>query len=122
EREFRGEAIAFTLNQGDMVYIPRGFVHAAECGSEASLHVTLGTIIYTWRDLLLACVNAQTDDGLRHALPLGFTRSDRLAGGLAAVLRGMEDNRHLDAVVEHFKDETVLGSQIDIAGQVMAFF
>ena len=32
DREFRGELYEFTLHQGDMVYIPRGFVHAAECG------------------------------------------------------------------------------------------
>ena len=39
-REIRGEAYHVSLNQGDMVYIPRGFVHAAECGSEPSLHIT----------------------------------------------------------------------------------
>ena len=41
-RELRGEVHSFRLEQGDLIYIPRGFVHAAECGAEPSLHITLG--------------------------------------------------------------------------------
>ena len=57
DREFRGEVLEFTLRQGDMVYIPRGFVHAAECGSENSMHITLGAYPNTWDDLLNAVGN-----------------------------------------------------------------
>src|SRR5271170_2740101 len=37
-RAFRGECIGVTVHPGDLIYIPRGFMHIAECGSEASLH------------------------------------------------------------------------------------
>ena len=58
EREFRGEVYNFTLQQGDMVYIPRGFIHAAECGSENSMHITLGVYSATWDELLIAAIRA----------------------------------------------------------------
>jgi len=49
ERDLRGDLSAFTLEQGDLIYIPRGFVHAAECGTEASLHITLGVTGVFWK-------------------------------------------------------------------------
>jgi ribosomal protein L16 Arg81 hydroxylase len=33
-RELRGDLDSFVLEQGDLIYIPCGFVHAAECESE----------------------------------------------------------------------------------------
>jgi hypothetical protein len=52
-RALTGDVDAFTFHQGDMVYIPRGFVRAAECGSEPSLHITLGVTAYTWEHIFL---------------------------------------------------------------------
>jgi hypothetical protein len=49
DRELRGDLDSFVLEQGDLIYIPRGFVHAAECGSEPSLHITLGVTSSTRR-------------------------------------------------------------------------
>jgi ribosomal protein L16 Arg81 hydroxylase len=41
-RELNGDLDSFVLEQGDLIYIPRGFVHAAECGADPSMHITLG--------------------------------------------------------------------------------
>ncbi|QUL37955.1 JmjC domain-containing protein [Erythrobacter sp. JK5] len=44
---------SFTLGQGDVLYIPRGFPHCAETTErEASLHLTISLRIPTWSDVL----------------------------------------------------------------------
>jgi len=40
------------LEAGDLIYVPRGFVHEAYTGAEHSLHVTLGLRMGTYHDLL----------------------------------------------------------------------
>ena len=122
-----GRGQFFTLNQGDIVYIPRGFVHAAECGSEASLHITLGIHPWTWEDLLKAVVKATIEDDQRltHALPMGFMRGgvDGLVKDIATTLKNVAgDETRLAAMVERFNDELVTKSALDIAGQVTSFF
>ena len=42
-----------TLRPGDLLYLPRGFVHQAMCGDDASLHLTASVgRMHSWRDLL----------------------------------------------------------------------
>ncbi len=62
---------SFELKTGDTLYIPRGVVHEAEATEETSLHVTLGLLSYTWKDLLTQAVDdlVRGDATLRHALP-----------------------------------------------------
>lgn len=68
------------LEQGDMLYIPRGVIHQAQCvDGFASLHCTLSTgQKWTWADLLLENVKvaiesaAVQDKFLRQTLPLRF--------------------------------------------------
>ncbi|WP_419162956.1 cupin domain-containing protein [Candidatus Palauibacter sp.] len=64
----------FTVSAGDVVYIPRGVMHAAESGPETSLHITLGLIAYTWAEFLLECVGelALRSRAWRENLPFGF--------------------------------------------------
>jgi ribosomal protein L16 Arg81 hydroxylase len=125
-RELAPDSRSFTLAQGDMIYIPRGFVHAAECESEPSLHITLGILAYTWGDLLHAAINAATleDKHLEHALPLGFIHGDthRLVERVGTVLRGTAEANYLNAVVDRFKDELVTRFPIDVSGQITTFF
>ena len=72
DREIKGEFYSFTLQQGDMLYMPSGFVHAAECGSESSMHITMGMYPDTWDQLIGAAFKAaiSRDDSLRLALPV----------------------------------------------------
>ena len=42
---------AFTLNAGDLLYIPRGLVHVADAEQETSMHLTVGVSTYKWMDL-----------------------------------------------------------------------
>lgn len=126
EREFRGEVYEFTLQQGDMVYIPRGFIHAAECGAENSMHITLGIYPTTWDDLLFAAakVAAMRDESLRYALPFGYMKGDGagIVKRLAAELHGMADPILLAETLERFREEAVKKASLDISGQVKSFF
>jgi ribosomal protein L16 Arg81 hydroxylase len=73
----------FTVEPGDMVYIPRGVYHSARSTGETSLHLTTGLIAFTWTDVLLHAVTsaAENDVALRENLPMGTltgaARADR---------------------------------------------
>ncbi len=125
-RELRGELDSFLLEQGDLIYIPRGFVHAAECGAEPSLHITLGVTGMFWEDLITAAVRAAIlqDEQLRACLPLAFNHGprDMLANRLKGILRQLADVSFLSAVVEQYVDEIVSTHALDISGQVADFF
>ena len=78
-RELRGDIYSFTLEQGDLIYIPRGFVHAADCGEDPSLHITLGIRPFFLEELLAVAIKAavQRDERWRTGLPLGIMRGHR---------------------------------------------
>jgi hypothetical protein len=61
------------LKPGYVLYMPRGFVHAARTNQTASLHLTVGINVTTWIDLFAAAVSAtRGDERFRGALPPGF--------------------------------------------------
>ena len=121
-REFLAPYDSFTLRQGDMVYIPRGYVHAGECSSEPSLHITLGMISYSWEELLRAGLKAavRSDSRLLEALPLGFMAGDGepLVKRAAAAFRKLADESFLRAAIDQYRDELVTKFPIDVSGQV----
>lgn len=78
----KGEAYIDTvLEPGDVLYLPRGWLHAAEAQGEVSVHLTLG--IHTWtryalaEQLAQAALTALRDDPrMRGTLPLGTDGPD----------------------------------------------
>ncbi len=123
---FDGETSSFTVHQGDLIYIPRGFMHVAECGPEASLHISLGMVPVVLQDFLDAVIKAAVrgDENLRVALPLGFTHrgGDRIVTRAIAALRQAADETFVSAVLDQFLDELIQTTPIDISGQVAGFF
>ncbi|CCI04793.1 cupin domain-containing protein [Microcystis aeruginosa] len=65
---------AFTLNAGDLLYIPRGYIHEVFTSDSFSTHLTVAIHTYKWFDLLNIAVNliAQKDVRFRESLPIGF--------------------------------------------------
>lgn len=57
------EYLTVLLEQGDLLYIPRGFVHEAKAQNDASIHITLGIPTYKNSDLLREAIF-----GLEHTL------------------------------------------------------
>lgn len=65
------------LQQGDLIYIPRGFVHEAMTSDAQSLHVTLGVNAYTWMDVFAELLaRCRQDARFRESLPVGFGSPD----------------------------------------------
>ncbi|MBS3903727.1 MAG: hypothetical protein KGZ39_00190 [Simkania sp.] len=55
------------LKPGDLLYLPRGYVHEALTAKEYSLHLTVGIHVVTWMDFLMEL--AKEENILRKALP-----------------------------------------------------
>ena len=74
-----------TLEAGDLLYLPRGFVHEAFTAEEASLHLTVGVNVFRWSDLLGEALTAVTRDDrrFRESVP----REALGAGGVTPELR-----------------------------------
>jgi hypothetical protein len=59
------------LLAGDVLYLPRGYVHAAQTTDSESVHLTIGVLAITWYDVLRDVTTLAADDvSFRHALPL----------------------------------------------------
>jgi len=84
------------LSAGEVLYIPRGIMHAAVTRDEISLHVTLGVMAYTWSHLLVDCLGelAGRSDAWRANVPLGFARMPE--AGLVAQLASMVERLRSD--------------------------
>jgi ribosomal protein L16 Arg81 hydroxylase len=78
------------LAPGDLLYLPRGFVHTTTTADRPSVHVTLGITVYTWVDLLTEWVQASRyNRSFRHALPPGFAGHEAIRQSLGDRLRLM---------------------------------
>lgn len=60
------------LQPGDVLYLPRGFVHSASANEQATLHITMGMRSHTVQHLFSCAMEAicQSDVALRKALML----------------------------------------------------
>jgi lysine-specific demethylase/histidyl-hydroxylase NO66 len=78
--------LSVELAAGDCLYVPRGFLHAAEAQRDLSAHLTIGIVTTTWYDIVHNLVAGLADEReLRRALPPGWA-DDR-----AALAAGVED-------------------------------
>ena len=75
------------LTPGDVLYIPRGFVHRARTGRPSSLHLTIGVHAWRWIDVLHRAVDemARNHVDLRRAVPGDWAPSE-LAGRTSELL------------------------------------
>ena len=94
------------LVAGDLLYLPRGYVHTTASSGQPSVHVTLEIAVYTWLELLSeACQSAVDLPQLRVALPPGFSRACSKVGMarfLPKMLRELADNLDGDEVATRF--------------------
>jgi hypothetical protein len=66
-------SIDVELKPGDLLYIPRGFLHAAQTLDRESAHMTIGILNVTWIDLVRKILErAEDDPRFRNSLPAGF--------------------------------------------------
>jgi hypothetical protein len=87
-----GEAVIDeTLEPGDTLYLPRGWLHEAVTSESDSLHLTIGVNVATWLDAFRAALDECADDvEFRRGLPPGGEADVDLVDRLRARL-GPED-------------------------------
>jgi ribosomal protein L16 Arg81 hydroxylase len=94
----RGEPLLrVRLQPGDLLYMPRGFIHETSTNRAESMHVTLIISPYRWVDLLHDLVDelAEANEALRRHVPLAACReiaaggnpADSFGAAVAAALR-----------------------------------
>jgi len=77
-----------TMRAGDTLYLPRGWLHQAMTSNAASLHLTVGIDVTTWRDAIRAAVDeaAREDVVFRKGVDADGAAPDGLFEALAARL------------------------------------
>jgi ribosomal protein L16 Arg81 hydroxylase len=114
------------LTAGDLLYLPRGFIHSTTTSDSFSAHVTVGVTVYTWVDLVKEHLSSAIEsEQLRHALPPGFASNPELKSALSQKLRdaistlqaGADTDRLIDAFTEraraaHVRDWTTFKADI----------
>ncbi|YCI07136.1 cupin domain-containing protein (plasmid) [Ensifer sp. D2-11] len=79
---------SITLKPGDLLYIPRGLVHAAHTDESHSLHLSIGLHPPKLADIISTCVElaAEQNGSLRESLDISDTRVASLVERLANLL------------------------------------
>jgi ribosomal protein L16 Arg81 hydroxylase len=95
------------LKPGDLLYLPRGFVHAAHTSHGHSAHITVGVTVYTWVELIGELASASKEiAALRAALPPGFASRDglkkTLRQNLSQCLDLLRDNIDGERLIDSF--------------------
>jgi hypothetical protein len=77
----------YQLSPGDVLYIPRGFVHETRALDSTSVHLTLTVSVLRWLTLWQRAllVQARTDGRLRRAIPVAVLREGMTESPLAYV-------------------------------------
>lgn len=72
------EVLACQLNAGDLLYIPRGYMHEAKTGEKQSVHITIALQTITWARVLREAVSAiaEQEPAFRRSIPLPGRRGD----------------------------------------------
>lgn len=81
-----------TLGPGDLLYVPRGFVHAPLTRDERSLHLSFGVATITWTEILRPMLEARAE--LRQSVPARLLEpgaEEALRGALASLLAALDD-------------------------------
>lgn len=99
--------LEFELKQGDLLYLPRGYVHAATALGSHSAHVTIGITVYTWVELISELVASSKEiAGFRTALPPGFATHEEtkktLKDGLVRCIDQLRHHSDSERLIETF--------------------
>ncbi|MFJ3220078.1 cupin domain-containing protein [Kitasatospora sp. NPDC086801] len=95
----------FELKAGDLLYLPRGTVHAGTSTDEASLHLTIGVHPILWANVLYEAVQKVVESDVRYrgGLPMGFTGSEevqqQVRGTLAELVADLSSKIDVDSAV-----------------------
>ncbi|WP_330204443.1 cupin domain-containing protein [Cyanobacterium sp. Dongsha4] len=101
------------LQPGDLLYLPRGFVHHAATQESFSLHLTLGIYPTQWLDLMVNALTmlALKNQDLRKALPIGFLDKPEMLGEIKEqfdqLLQTFAEKSSIDEAMELINDQFI---------------
>ena len=120
-REFvKAKPEEVTLATGDVLYLPRGFVHEAASQDSSSLHLTLSIHAATWANVFERLI--EQEQGLGQPLPIGFCNgavpqdTDRAA--MARVAKELIQSRGLDRAMVEIFNRTLAEGDMPANGQL----
>jgi ribosomal protein L16 Arg81 hydroxylase len=115
-RQTLPDARAYALAPGDVLYLPRGFRHAALTGSSSSTHLTVGVHAFRWRDVFREAIDllAADDVAFRTALPVEYFdepfASERVAELSSRLGAALADQSFLERARERMRSRFVATS------------
>ena len=104
---------ACRLTAGDLLYLPRGYVHEAHATDASSVHVTVGVRSFTWTDLLSEMLAAASQENLelQKALPVGFMNSQEAVGLMAdrlpELIRTLTDSGRIESSIGRLRERLI---------------
>jgi ribosomal protein L16 Arg81 hydroxylase len=99
------------LQEGDVLYLPRGYVHFPRTTNIASLHLTVGVNVLTWIDLFSAAVSAARDDRrFRMALPPSFLDgASGMREQFSGLLEDLSGHLDMDEALNRLAERLIVG-------------
>jgi ribosomal protein L16 Arg81 hydroxylase len=111
-----------TIQPGDLLYIPRGFVHQATACDAESLHLTLGVDAYTWFDVFHEILNSMVkDERFRRGLPLGSLRAgvtQEMRTDFDLLASAFADDGNLDVAIASIEERFIATRSPLLGGQL----
>jgi len=100
------------LATGDLLYLPRGYVHSTATSERPSAHVSIGVTVYTWVELVSELIQSTIGEGdFRGGLPPGFARRPELRAALTqrfgSLLQQLCQTLDIDALCQRFIERTL---------------
>ncbi len=99
----------YTLDAGDMLYVPRGFPHLVSAVDQPSLHISLYSFPYTWLDVLQRAVAEalKKDAAFRASLPVGFlgANHEALQETFSTMIERLSKTASLEPALSSIKHE-----------------
>jgi ribosomal protein L16 Arg81 hydroxylase len=114
------------LDRGDLLYLPRGRVHAAEATSEVSVHLTVGLNAPTLLMLVTRALNSLSgsDDRVHTQLPPRYLNDPEVRAALGGLVRGvaeaLEEPDTIARGLDTLEDDLVKRGQSPPVGQTIA--
>jgi ribosomal protein L16 Arg81 hydroxylase len=102
------------LNAGDLLYIPRGYIHEARTSESFSIHLTVGVHVFRWTDLIVKAINVLTEQDVRfrESLPVNFLQQGEgkvsLKNKFKELLQLVADQSEVEDAVEGIAERFLL--------------
>lgn len=112
------------LSAGDLIYMPRGYIHEGLTSESESLHITVGIPTLTWIDVFTeALAVCRQDVRFRRSLPVGFVGRDGLDSGVhdqyRELLDAFADSVQLEDVVDRIAERFITSRTPLLDGQLL---